>query len=133
MSQRPVAIGLLLCEQLIVEEGTKNVTLVNSFTQRTAETFPWTSPPFTVVAWLTNGEGAITLEVVVEDADTLEELDRRVMPFRFTAPLQQDRLVLRFPSLTFPAAGPYRVLLLADRELIAQRKLLVVPKELSHE
>ena len=36
MSQRPVAIGLLLCEQLIIEEGTKNVTPVNCFTQRSA-------------------------------------------------------------------------------------------------
>ncbi len=133
MSQRPVAIGLLLCEHLIIEEGTKNVTPVNCFTQRKAEGFPWMSPPFTVLAWLTNGEGAITLEVVVEDADTLEELDRRVMPFRFTAPLQQGRLLLRFISLTFPVAGPYRILLLADKELIAQRKLLVIPKEASHE
>ena len=52
MSQRPVAIGLLLCEQLIVEEGTKNASLVNCFTQRIGESFPWTVPPFTVAAWL---------------------------------------------------------------------------------
>ena len=40
MSQRPVVVGLLLCESLIVEEGTHNVTLVNCFSKRKAKRFP---------------------------------------------------------------------------------------------
>jgi hypothetical protein len=118
MSQRPVAIGLLLCEQLIVEKGTKNVTPVNCFTQRTAPAFPWTSPSFAVVVWLTNGQGEVALEVVVEDADTLEEL---------------PVVLVRLNSLVFPKPGTFRVTLLADGEIIAQRKLFVVLKEDSHE
>ena len=59
MSKRPVAVGLLLCEQIIVEEGTRTVTPVNCFTQRLAAAFPWIAPPFTVVAWLTNGAGEV--------------------------------------------------------------------------
>ena len=133
MSQRPVAIGLLLCEQVIVEEGTKNVTPVNCFTLRTAAAFPWTSPPFAVVAWLTDGNGEATLEVIVEDADTLDELYRKVMSFRFAAPLQQLRTVLRLNSLVFPIAGPYRIMLRADGEIIAQRKFSGALKEGSHE
>ena len=133
MSRQPVAIGLLLCEQLIVEEGTKNVTPVNCFTKRTASEFPWTSPPFTVMAWLTNGAGDVLLEVVVEDAKTLVELDRRGASFQLTTPLQQLRLSLRLHSVTFPDPETYRVLLLANGEIIAQRKLVIVPKETSHE
>jgi hypothetical protein len=133
VSQRPIAIGLLLCEQLIVEEGTKNVTPVNCFTHRTAEAFPWTSPPFTVVAWLTNGEGELLLEVVIEDTDTLEELYRRGATFRLTTPLQHQRLSLRINAIAFPRPKTYRVLLQADGEIIAQRKLGIVPKETSDE
>lgn len=81
MKQQPVSIGLLLCEQLIIEEGTRNVTPVNCFTQRAAPNFPWTSAPFTVVAWLANGNGEVNLELVIEDADTLAELHKRIMPF----------------------------------------------------
>jgi hypothetical protein len=132
MSQRPVAIGLLLCEQLIVEEGTKNVTPVNCFTRRTAEAFPWTSPPFVVLAWLTNGEGLITLEVVVEAAASLEILHQNQVTLRFASPLQQGRLSIRLQEITFPEAGSYRVLLLADGELLAQRKLTVSPGESTH-
>lgn len=133
MSHRPVAIGLLLCEQLIVEEGTRNATLVNCFTQKTGEIFPWPSPPFTVAAWLTNGEGEVLLEVIVEDAKTLDYLYRQQLRFRFATPLQQGRLTLRLSSLVFPVPGPYRVTLLADGEIIAQRKLAIVPKETPHE
>jgi hypothetical protein len=132
MSQRPSAIGLLLCKQIIVEEGTKNVTPMNCFTQRTGEVFPWTSPPFVVLAWLTDGEGEITWEVAVEDATTLEELHRRTTSFRFLTPLQQFRLAVRLHSFTFPEPGVYRVTLAADGELIAQRKI-TVSQEVSHE
>lgn len=34
MPQKPAAIGLFLCEQVIVEEKTRNVTPVNCFTRR---------------------------------------------------------------------------------------------------
>jgi hypothetical protein len=37
MAQRPIAIGLQVCEQVIYEEETRNVTLVNCFRQRYVE------------------------------------------------------------------------------------------------
>ena len=86
-----------------------------------------------VVAWLTDGEGDITLELVVEDAESLEELSGREIPFRFAEPLQQLRLLVRLKAFVFPAPGTYRVTLLADGEIIAQRKFNISSKEDSHE
>lgn len=40
MIQRPVVVGLVLCEQVIIEEGTRNVTLINCFNKRTQTTSP---------------------------------------------------------------------------------------------
>jgi hypothetical protein len=105
-----VAIGLLTCEQIIVEEGTKNVTPVNCFSRRTADVFPWAAPPFLVLAWLTNGEGEVLLEVVIEDTDTLEEVYRRGSTFRLTTPLQQLRMSMRMNSIMFPGPQTYRAL-----------------------
>jgi hypothetical protein len=76
MKQRPIAVGVLLCEQVIVEEGTHNVTLVNSFTHRKVTSFPATFP-FIVFASLTDGLGDGFLEVVIERLDSLEELYRK--------------------------------------------------------
>ena len=43
MIQRPNAVGLLLCQQAIVEEHTQNLTLVNTFRRLVLDSFP--SPP----------------------------------------------------------------------------------------
>ena len=40
MIQRPVVSTLLLCEQVVVEETTRNVTLVNCFGQKQVDSFP---------------------------------------------------------------------------------------------
>ena len=128
MNQRPAAIGLLLCEQVIVEEKTRNVTPVNCFTYRTAERFP-RMRSFTVFAILTDGLGEISLEIALQRLDTLDEVYRRRLAYRFTNPLQEVRFLLRIRDCSFPVLGHYLVTLLADNELVAQRRLRILPKE----
>jgi hypothetical protein len=74
MAQRPVAIGLTLCEQVIVEAGTGNVTPVNCFTHRTVRTFPSEKIPFVVFSELTDGAGQMNLDVVLHRLDTFDEV-----------------------------------------------------------
>jgi hypothetical protein len=131
MTQRPVAIGLLLCEQIIIEDGTHNVTPVNCFTHRTAAAFPCTLLPFVVLAILTDGVGEIPLEVLIQRLDTFDEVYRTARSFQFTDPLQEMRCTVRIRTCSFPLPGPYLVSLLADNEMIAQRKLVLSHKETS--
>ena len=131
MKQRPVAIGLLLCEQIIVEDKTHNITPVNCFTRRPADTFPSTPPPFVVLAILTDGSGEIPLEVLIQRLDTLDEVYRTTRSFHFTDPLLEMRCTVRIRECSFPVPGPYLVSLLADSEMIAQRKLVLNHKETS--
>ncbi len=65
MAQIPTVIGLLLCEQAIIEERTHNVTLVNCFTQYKVSLFPSERQRFAVFAVLTDGFGDIELKLVV--------------------------------------------------------------------
>ena len=76
MAHIPVARGLAVCEQVIVEEGTRNVKLVNCFTTRVVPAFPVEAQPFVVLAFLADGFGEITMEVVVQRLDTLGIVDR---------------------------------------------------------
>jgi hypothetical protein len=126
MSQRPVAIGLLVCEQVIVEENTGNVTLVNCFRRRKVAGFPADPFPFVVFAILTDGSGQITLEVRIERLDTLDEVYQVSHTIRFPDPLQEVRCVIRLRDCSFPVAGPYQVTLLADNEPIAQRRIVLL-------
>src|SRR5437588_13121324 len=120
MNPQPIAVGLFLCQQVIVEERTRNITLVNSFNRRTAHEFP--SPPqqFAVYAMLTNGRGEATLALSVSRLDSLEEIYRRAAHVTFADPLRQVRLWFRVKSCSFPEPGAYQVTLEADGELIIQ-------------
>ena len=129
MTQRPVAIGLLVCEQVIIEESTRNVTPVNCFTHRRVERFPSEELPFVVFSILTDGLGNVTLEVRISRLDTLDEIYRRSVSFRFTSPLQEIRCIVRIRGCSFPVSGYYNVMLLAENDLIAQRRILITEKE----
>jgi hypothetical protein len=76
MSQRPAVIGLLVCEQVIIEESTQNVTPVNCFVRRTFRHFPSEPSTIVVFALLNDGSGNVNLEVVVQRLDTLDEIRR---------------------------------------------------------
>lgn len=80
MNHRPVAIGLVLCEQVILEEGTHNVTPVNCFNNRGLDDFPG-EISFFALAWLTDGMGEMLVELVVERLDKF----RRVLPVQSKA------------------------------------------------
>jgi hypothetical protein len=129
MNHKPVAIGLLLCEQVIFEEHTRNVTPVNCFTKREVEGFPSDPFPFVVFAALLDGMGDIRFEVSVQRLDTFEEVYKREFGAQFTDPLREVRFVFRCRDCRFPIPGEYQVSILADGEVIAQRKLRIYQKE----
>jgi hypothetical protein len=72
--QQPRAVGLFVCETVIVEEHTRNVTPVNCYRRRTLPQFPTGPFPLTVFAVLTDGAGEGRLEVRINRLDT-EEMD----------------------------------------------------------
>jgi hypothetical protein len=125
MAQRPLAVGLFLCEQVVVEKGTENITLVNCFTRRDVRRLPSEPLPFIVFAVLTDGSGSMPVKVTIQRLDNLDEIYAftRVVPFR--SPLEKVRCMLRIRNCSFPLAGEYQVTLYADNEPIAQQKLSV--------
>jgi hypothetical protein len=125
MAQRPVAIGLHVCEQVIYEEETKNVTLVNCFRKRIVEQVPSEPFPFTVFAWLTDGQGNMTIDLLIQRADDLEEVYRGSAPLHLTSPLHEMRCRFRIRTCRFPTVGAYRVALHVHGEMIAQRGVTI--------
>jgi hypothetical protein len=125
MLQLPNVVGLIVCEQAIIEEKTRNVTLVNCVSRIRCPSFP--SPPQRLVVHvaLTDGMGDAMMALVVSRLDTLEEMYDRPWPMRFPDPLRGVRWILRPPALIFPAPGPYQISLFADGEWLAQTVLQV--------
>ena len=40
MNPPPIALGLVVCEKAVVEEGSKNATLVNTYLRLRVDSFP---------------------------------------------------------------------------------------------
>src|SRR5205814_4512543 len=119
MNQRPIAVGLKVCSYDILEEKTRNVTLVNCLRSLRFRRFP--SPAIILVACavLTEGMGetALTLEVTsLEDMETIDSFSRSVT---FPNPLVEAWCFVRF-SLSFPEPGKYQFALTAQGDPIAQ-------------
>jgi hypothetical protein len=109
MIQRPVAIDLTVCEQLIVEEKTHNITLVNCFARLRVRQVP--SPPHRLVIYarLTDGrgDGRITLKVL--HPSTLEAISEKGTAAKFSHPFQEFNAIFR-GSLSFPVEGRYHII-----------------------
>jgi hypothetical protein len=125
MPQIPTVIGLLVCEQIVVEERTHNVTLVNCFTRRKVESFPADGQKFAVFAALTDGLGDIKLRLVVQRLATQEDVYSESRTLRFTDRIQEVRFLFRVTNCSFPAAGAYDVILFADGSELARHRIRI--------
>jgi hypothetical protein len=124
MASRPVAVGMALCDYVIIEQETKKVSLIGNFTRAKVREFPGPPDPFSVYAVLTDGLGDVTIELVIARLDTGEEIYNRRYVVRFPDKLSDARLHVRMQRYSFPAPGYYQFTLLADGEWLAQRRVL---------
>jgi hypothetical protein len=125
MKQLPVAVGLLLCEQVIIEKGTENVTLVNCFRERRVKQFPSEPLSFVTYAILTNGLGDIALTIAIQGLEDFKDVQRFTKVCRFGDPFGEFRCTVDFRNIVFPVGGAYQVVLLADNEFVAHRRFTV--------
>jgi hypothetical protein len=121
MIQRPAAIGLSVCEQVIVEEKTRNVTLVNCFRRLHLRGFPSSPQRFAIHAIFAVGLGSGTIRLLVVRLETLEEVYAHDLRATFSNPLQEVRVLFRPSSLSFPAAGRYEISLRMEGVSLAHR------------
>lgn len=129
MPIRPVAIGLVLCELIIVDEKTRNVTTASCFSRRIVEGAVALMPPFYVVATMVNGHGAMPAKLVIERLDTLEITYERAFTLSFADSLQEVAGIFRLRGNVIPVHGFYQALLIVDGEVIAQKRFSIIPKE----
>jgi hypothetical protein len=125
MAPPPVALGLTLCDYVIIEEGTKKASLLGSFMSLRARRFPAVAQPFSAFAVLTDGLGDVTLELTVVHAETNELIFRRQDQWHFPDKLAQVRYHARLLDCRFSAPGSYQFTLLANGQWVAQQRLRV--------
>ncbi len=129
MARQPIVLGLTLCDYVIVEERTRKVSLIGTFTGLGVQAFPATIPPFSVFALLTDSVGEVMMKLIITHMESNEVVytHRGVLPF--VDVVAEVFYHLRLRQRVFSAPGSYLFSLLADAELIAQRRLRVYQRE----
>lgn len=131
MVPSPTAIGLTLCDYVIVEERTKKVSVIGSFSGLKVAGFPAVPQPFCVFASLIDGEGDGTVELTVTEVSSDEEIHTLRRPVHFPDRLTEVQVRFRLHECVFPAPGAYVFTLSVDNEWVAHRRLRVYQGEIT--
>jgi hypothetical protein len=125
MTPTPVAVGMCLCERVIIEEGTKKASLVGCFDALAVSSFP--SPPtsFWIYTDLTDAAGQGVANLTISRLDTDEVISRHVKIVHFKNRFAVVRYAMAVTDRSFPVSGRYLITLDVDGELVAQRALEV--------
>src|SRR5262245_33284075 len=113
--QRPSALGLFLCDQVLVDRDSGKRTLVGLFDTLACPLFPFVCHRLIVYAALTDGQGRMAFDLVLSDIETEEQLSVRSIEAELPGPLTVAHFLVRYESLVFPAPGQYRFELFADQ------------------
>jgi hypothetical protein len=121
----PTALALILCEQVIVDQHSRNPSPINIFTGREVDQFPSDPQRFSVFAALTDSQGQGRLELRAIRLDTGDQFYSQGYPIQFPDRTMVVNVNIRIRNLRFPVPGVYEFLLLVDGSLVAQRRLRV--------
>jgi hypothetical protein len=125
MIPTPIAVGLMLCEQVIIEEGTRHFSLINTFARWKVGSFPAVSRPFCVVCAMTDGEGDGTIRLVISQEETARVIYDKRHVGHFPGRLREARALFRVDVCPFPAAGLYYATVTVDGEWVAHKHFQV--------
>jgi len=128
-NERPLALALILCDQIITEAGTFKKSLIGAFNSVMAERLPVIYPHMAVYASLTNGQGNTDAKlrcVSMEAADGLERTLWEVnAPIAFANPNQVVELCFDLNRITFDTPGLHSLELYCADELLMERRFHV--------
>jgi hypothetical protein len=125
MPQTPTAVSLMLCDQVVFEQGTQKPYLLGVFTGVAVDAFPTAPQRFDIFAALTDGLGEVTITLSVIHLETDEEIYSQQMTLQFPDPLRVVHFRLRVRQLVYEVAGTYLFALAVGDDEIAARRVRV--------
>jgi hypothetical protein len=129
MTPKPIAIGLLLCDRVIVDKDTNSPSALGIFTGLAVENFPSESQRFSVLSVLTDAQGYGRSKLAVfrlnEHWLRQEEIYVAQNVIRFPDRFAVVNFNLRVRTIRFPVSGSYEFVLFVDGDEVAHRRVRV--------
>lgn len=125
-AEKPIGIALLICDTVITDATTHEKTLVGTFNQILAKSFPCVHPRMTIFVAVSNGRGPTetAIRCVNESGESTVVFEMKgTIPF--ADPNQVVEMSFRFNNVTFVRAGLHSIEFLCDGELVLQTRFNV--------
>jgi hypothetical protein len=125
--------AILFSDLTIREHGTSKLSIIGTFTQFNAPSFPFLAPQFFVTLFLTNIQGPVdglpvTLRVEAQGSGHVLASTSGMIPIPATHSREDvAQIVFAIPPTVYPAPGQYRVHVLVRNEQVANQALFVRP------
>ena len=129
MLPAPVPLSLIVCERVIVEEGTGNISLISCFTKLLVDSFPTDPQRLAVFSAFRSGLGAGTIDLVITQVETDEEIDTSRSAVEFPDRLREVCVIFTLEHCIFPGPGRYLFTITIDGEWAGQREIDVAAME----
>ena len=125
-AEKPIGIALLICDRVVTDAVTHEKTLVSTFNQILATSFPCVHPRLTVFVAVTNGRGSTEAEIrCVNESEGQAVVFGMKGTIPFPDPNHVVEMSFQFNNVTFPRPGLHGVEFLCDGELVLQSRFQV--------
>lgn len=122
----PMVLAMVLCDAIYQDPATKKCTLLGTFSTINARSFPMVHAQLAVHLALTDGHGKTRIRLTLVGAEETEKpLFSGEGMIEFADPRMVAELNFTIANLTFPAAGPYRLQVYGNDQLLMERRLNV--------
>jgi len=120
--EKPIVTTIVLCDSIMREEVHGKHTLVGVFSSVHAGKFPCYCGALCIFVALTNGKGAVSLELGCLNAASGDHIARQRKLARFADPNQIVEVPFVLRGITFPSPGFYCFELRSENELLAETR-----------
>ena len=128
MGPLPLALAMVVSDAIWIDPGSGKKTILGTFSAVYGRQFPLRMDNFAVYLALTDARGMVGLALRLIDVDELRQpVIEHTLNAEFTDPIAVLEGTVSMP-VVFPEPGEYRLQLLADGELIIERRIVVVDR-----
>jgi hypothetical protein len=129
-----MVLAMIICDAIHQDPATHKCTLLGTFSTINARKFPVVHRQLAIHIALTNGHGKNRIRLTLVGVDeTNPPLFSREGTIEFRDPRMVAELNFVLNNITFQQAGEYRLQLLANDELLMERRLFVMDRSAGQE
>lgn len=128
----PVLLSIIICDQVIIDSITRNVSIIAAFETISAQKYPARHPRLALFCQLTNGRGKTKITLRLVDVQQEDEIMfEQTVEQEFKDVRQIANFAFNIGGIVFPHPGEYRFQIYAGTELLGERRIICREIELS--